>query len=92
MRPNRLFKQERITIIISSFIFLFLLTAMTLKYQIPTNFSGKWEFDKTKSSFGQVNSNYDGTVIRQITLNSSTITYGDILIQPGSDDWKTAKN
>ena len=50
MRPNRLFKLEHIAIINASFTILFLLPAMTLKAQTPTNFSGKWEFDKAKSS------------------------------------------
>jgi hypothetical protein len=62
---------------------------MTVKAQNPMNFSGKWEFDKTKSSPDLLDSKYDGTVTRQITQTSSTIAYRDIYIQKGSDDWET---
>jgi hypothetical protein len=63
---------------------------MNLKAQTPTNFSGKWEFDKTKSSPGFVESNYDGTVIMQIIQNSSTIKFYDTYIHPDRSDFKTS--
>jgi hypothetical protein len=62
---------------------------MTLKAQSPANFSGKWGFDKTKSSAGTVESKYEGAVTRQITQNSTKIAYCDIYSRKGSSDWKT---
>jgi hypothetical protein len=62
---------------------------MILKAQTQMNFSGKWEFDKVKSSPDLPDSKYDGTVIRQISQTLSTIAYHDIYIQKGSNDWAT---
>jgi hypothetical protein len=90
MRPKRLFRQEQIAIINVSLSVIFLLSTMTLKAQTPTNFSGKWEFDKTKSKLSKIDISYDGTVILEITQNSTTITFGEIYIQPGSENWKTS--
>jgi hypothetical protein len=59
--------------------------------QTPSNFSGKWVFDKEKSSPGLLESGFDGTVTRQITQNSTTLSYADIYVRKGSDDWKTSE-
>lgn len=72
-----------------SLISMFLLFSMTVKAQIPINFSGKWEFDKAKSSPDLLDSKYDGIVTRQITQTASTIAYRDIYVQKGSNDWAT---
>jgi hypothetical protein len=72
-----------------SLMLMFLLFSMTLEAQTPTNFSGKWEFEKAKSSPNTTLSNYDGTVVRQIVQNSSRFTYRDSYIQKGSSDWST---
>jgi hypothetical protein len=63
---------------------------MNLKAQTPTNFSGNWEFDKAKSDSGFVESKYDGTVVRHITQNSSTIKFSDTYIHPDNPDFNTA--
>ncbi|RPI06006.1 MAG: hypothetical protein EHM64_04560 [Ignavibacteriae bacterium] len=68
---------------------MLILSSINLNAQTPTNFSGKWEFDKTKSSPGFVESNYDGTVVRQITQNASTLKYFDTYIHPDRPDFKT---
>jgi hypothetical protein len=73
-----------------SLLLLVLLSSAALRAQTPTNYSGRWEFDKTKSSPGTVHANYPGTVTRHITQNASVLTYRDIYVQPGSKDWKTA--
>ena len=90
MRQNWLFRPGHSAIIKVSLILMFLLSSVALKAQTPTNFSGKWEFDKTKSSSETDISKYDGTVIRQITQNSSTIAYRDIYTQKGSNNWETS--
>ena len=90
MKTNRLFGSERFTIISALIISMFILSTTTLKAQNPINFSGKWLFDKAKSSPGTDQAKYDGTVIRQITQNSSTIAYRDIYTQKGSNNWETS--
>lgn len=90
MRPKLLTRQKHTAIIIVSLIVMFLLSNMTLKAQTTKNFSGKWDFDKSKSSPELKNSKYEGTVTRQITQNSSTLSYCDIYILKGNDDWKTS--
>jgi hypothetical protein len=90
MEPNRLFRQNNIGSIIVSLLFMCFFSNITLKGQTPTNFSGKWEFDKTKSGPDFVESKYDGTVIRQVIQNSSVIKYKDTYIHPGRTDFSTA--
>jgi hypothetical protein len=89
MRTIRLIRQEHIAIMNVSLISMFLLFSMTVKAQIPINFSGKWEFDKAKSSPDLLDSNFDGIVTRQITQTASTIAYHDIYVKKGSNDWAT---
>ena len=90
MRPNRFYIQGHIVINNVSLILMFLLFSMTLIAQTPRNFSGKWQFDKTKSILDKVEPNYDGTVVLEINQNSTTITFSEIYIRSGSPDWKTA--
>jgi len=90
MRPKQLFKKEHIKIFNLSLMLIFILSPITLKAQNTANFSGKWEFDKTKSTPGTTHSTFDGTVIRLITQNTSTFIYSDMYIRKGSEDWKTA--
>jgi hypothetical protein len=69
---------------------MFLLSSIALKAQNPTNFSGKWEFDKTNSIPDQIEPNYEGTIIMEIMQDASTITFGETYIHPDRADWKTA--
>jgi hypothetical protein len=69
---------------------LFLLSSATLKSQTPINFSGKWTYDKTKSTPGTNNAEYNGTLVRQITQTASTISYRDIYTQNGTNDYTTS--
>ncbi|QQS52165.1 MAG: hypothetical protein IPM71_05375 [Bacteroidota bacterium] len=66
-----------------------LLSSISLKSQTPKDFSGKWEFDKTKSTPGQIASNYEGVVIRTITQTTSTLTYSEIYTKSDNADWAT---
>jgi hypothetical protein len=90
MRPNWFFRTEHLRTIAVSLIVVLLFTSMVVKAQTPVNFAGKWEFDKTASSPGQLESNYNGSVIMQITQNASTISFSEIWISPGNQDFKTA--
>lgn len=90
MKPNRLFGQMHRVMINVSLIFMLLLTSMTSNAQTPTNFSGKWQFDKTKSTSDKVEMNYDGTIILEITQDADTISFSEIYISTGNPDWKTA--
>jgi hypothetical protein len=89
MRQQSLFPPGRIAMLSVSLIVLSILSTVSLSAQTAANFSGKWEFDKTKSSPGTVHANYPGTVTRQITQNASTLTYRDVYVQKGSSNWKT---
>jgi hypothetical protein len=90
MRPNQIFSPRHLAIIGASLISMFLMSSATLKAQTPINFSGKWEYDKAKSSPGTDNAKYNGTVVRQITQTASTIACRDIYIQKGINDWSTS--
>ncbi|MBS1976327.1 MAG: hypothetical protein JST46_03090 [Bacteroidetes bacterium] len=60
-----------------------------LTAQTPSNFSGKWLFDKSASSSESAFSGYPGTITRQITHTASSLTYRDTYVQPGAKDWST---
>jgi hypothetical protein len=90
MRTKRLFRQTHIKIMKGLFTLMIFLSALTLKAQTPTNFSGKWQFDKLNSIPDQIEPDYDGTIIMEITQNATTISFDEIYIHTGRDDWKTA--
>jgi hypothetical protein len=69
---------------------MFLLSSATLKSQTPINFSGKWTFDKTKSTPGTNSAEYNGTLVRQITQTTSTLACRDIYTQNGTNDYTTS--
>jgi hypothetical protein len=56
--------------------------------QTQINFSGKWTYDKTKSTSDTYISEYPGTITREITQTVSTLTYHDIYTQDGSNPFK----
>jgi hypothetical protein len=89
MRQQSLFPPRNTSILGASLIVLCIMSTVSLRAQTAANFAGKWEFDKAKSSPGTVHANYPGTVTRQITQNSSRLTYRDVYVQKGSSDWKT---
>ena len=92
MRPNRIFNPGHLAIISVSLILLFLLSSATLKSQTPINFSGKWTYDKTKSTPGTNNAQYNGTLVRQITQTASTIAFRDIFTQNGTNGYTSSDN
>lgn len=88
MKPNQVSVSNYLAIIRASLISLFLLFSTTLMSQTQINFSGKWTYDKTKSTSGTYISEYPGTIVREITQTVSTLTYHDIYTQAGSDPFK----
>lgn len=55
-----------------------------------TDFSGSWKFNKAGSSPGQMKSEYDGVIIRQISQNATTFSFNDVYKNAGNKDWSTA--
>ena len=90
MIPNRTIKLRHMVSAKVAIIFLLFLSSTTLNAQTPTNYSGKWQFNRTKSILDKIEPDYDGTIILEIVQNSDSITFGEIYIRPGSPDWKTA--
>jgi hypothetical protein len=90
MKPSQVFSSNKLAITRASFISMFLLYSMTLMSQSQINFSGKWTYDKTKSTAGTNNSNYPGTISREITQTVSTLTYRDIYTTSGSNPFTSS--
>lgn len=89
MKPNQLFRRKSSAFIKVSVISLFLLSSLNLIAQTPANFSGSWEFDKTRSDKDERgDASFNGTIILEITQNSSIITFASTYIRPGKDDFK----
>ena len=90
MKPNRFSGRRYIGVLIALLIILFQFPILTLNAQTPTNYTGKWEFDKTASSPDLIESTYEGTVILQITQNTSTISFKETWKKAGNADFNTA--
>lgn len=90
MKPSQVFSSNKSAIIRASFISMFLLYSMTLMSQSQINFSGKWTYDKTKSTSGTNNSDYPGTISREITQTVSILTYRDIYTASGSNPFTSS--
>jgi hypothetical protein len=89
MKSNRIFSPAKFATISLTLIVLFLLFSASLKSQAPVNFSGLWTFDKTKSTAGTNNSDYPGTLTREITQTASSLTYRDIYAKAGTNGYTT---
>jgi hypothetical protein len=90
MKTNQVFSSGHLAIIRASLILLFLIFTTTLMSQSKINFSGKWTYDKTKSTTGTNNWEYPGSISREITQNASTLTYRDIYTANGSDPFTSS--
>ena len=90
MKPHRSYEERHAVIINLLFVLLFLVSTTTVQSQTPTNFSGKWEFDTTRSSSGMLETTYGGTVILQINQNPSSISFSEIWKKKGNSDYKTS--
>jgi hypothetical protein len=85
-----MYKAQNKKAMVITLLSLLLLHGSIVKSQTPPDFSGKWQFNKAKSSPEQVESDYPGTIIRQITQTPTTISINDTYKQTGSKDWTTA--
>ena len=73
--------------ILQSFLLLaVLLSTPFLHAQTPTDFSGKWAFDKSQSDPGKGGSFLEGDEILQITQTANSITLDRTTKRPGSED------
>ncbi len=68
---------------------LALLSGYTAFAQTETNFSGKWEFDKSMSILNKSDIDYDGTTIMEIVQDKKTFKYKYVFIKPGNSDFAT---
>jgi hypothetical protein len=59
--------------------------------QSQINLSGKWTYDKTKSTKGTNNSEYPGTITREITQTVSKLSYRDIYTKKGSNPFTSSE-
>jgi hypothetical protein len=90
MTAQRVYTKNRNNLFYASFIIYFMMNAMFINAQTPTDFSGNWLFDKSISSPEMLESTYPGTVVLKIEQNAGTISFSDTWSNPGSDDWTTA--
>jgi len=90
MRPNQVSSSDHLAVIRACIILLLLLYSTTMLSQSQVNFSGKWTYDKTKSTTGTNNSEYPGTITREITQTDSKLTYRDIYINSGSNPFTSS--
>ena len=86
MRQNYPNSKRQNEIIKTLLISLFIISSLALNAQTPTNFSGKWEFDKTNSDKDERgDASFNGTIILEIKQNSDTITFTNTFFLPGKD-------
>jgi hypothetical protein len=90
MNKNRFSRKKKYLGTRILFTIVILMSVLTISAQKPASFTGKWEFDKSKSILNKTDITYDGTVIRQIKQTSILITFNDTYIKPGVKDFKTA--
>jgi len=84
MKQTHPFRNRQNEIIRTLFISLFITFSMALKAQTPTNFSGRWEFDKVNSDKDdRGDASFNGTIILEIKQNSDTITFSNTFFLPG---------
>jgi len=73
-------------IVKAMFIFLILLSSMSVEAQIPTNFSGSWEYDKINSDKEERgDASFDGTIVLDIKQDSETIEFSTTYFMPGRE-------
>lgn len=83
MKPNQLFTGIGCMLIFMAFL-------GNLNAQSPVNFSGKWQYDRANSDKDKFDSEYDGTVILEISQNSDSISFSETYIYPDRPQWKTS--
>lgn len=88
MKTNLLLRVKETAIIKISLVSLFLFSFLVLNAQAPSNFAGKWVFDKAGSDKDETgDASFDGTIILEITQNSSTISFTNTYMIPGKEPY-----
>jgi len=87
MKTKKKFNSENNLISKFSMILPMFLFATVLIAQTPTNFSGKWAFNKTKSNLGEGASFLDGDEILVINQDAALMITEHTLIRKGSDNF-----
>jgi hypothetical protein len=86
MRPVKPFRCIQKPVIGLSLIALSLLSSFSLNAQAPADFSGKWEFDKTRSDKEETgDASFNGTIILEINQGADLITFTSTYFIPGKD-------
>jgi hypothetical protein len=86
MRQNFPDCKRQNVIIRTLLISFFIVSSLSLNAQTQTNFSGKWEFDKTNSDKDERgDASFNGTIILEIKHNFDTITFTNTFFLPGRD-------
>lgn len=68
------------------FISLFIISSLALNAQTPTNFSGKWEFDKSRSDKDdRGDASFNGVIIMEIKQDAESFSFTNTFILPGKD-------
>ena len=84
MKPIQPFSCKHNPIVKLSLISFLMFSSLTLIAQTPTDFSGKWEYDKTRSDKEPGYEYFDGIVL-EINQNSNLITFTDTYFLPGKE-------
>jgi hypothetical protein len=86
MKTSRHSQKGRIETIKTLFILLIAFSSLSLFAQTPTDFSGKWEFDKARSDKSdRGDASFDGKIIMEIVQNSETFAFINTFFIPGRD-------
>ena len=88
MKHIKLSGHKQYAIFIVMLISFLLVISPDLNAQTPTDFSGKWEFDKVLSDQTETgDASFDGTIILEIKQNATTITFTNTFLLPGREDF-----
>lgn len=75
------------------FIMFFVMALLLISYeafsQSKLNLTGKWELQKSLSSKGMVETDYDGTLIMNVKHSKTSFSYSHIYRKAGNKDFET---
>jgi hypothetical protein len=88
MTSNQISRKKHTAIITALFISLFLLQSLVIGAQIPANFSGKWQYDKSSSDKEETgNYSFSGSIVMEITQDTAIIKFTETYIRSGMKDY-----
>jgi hypothetical protein len=84
MKSKQLINRSQIGTSLKILISIFLLSSLALRAQTPTNFSGKWEFNKALSDKDENgDASFNGTIILEIRQTADSISFVPTYFLPG---------